>query len=93
MDYEEREAKRLAAIRKWQEARADETALLVGIVKAYASEHYDAGGWDVIVECWDDAQLADAIGYASTPAGAIDKLRPVVSVWADQQADAKNSAF
>lgn len=66
---------------------------LIGYVKDYALTNYDKGGWDVIVECYDDDMIADVIGKARTPEGAIRKFRPLVSVWADRQADARNSAF
>ena len=74
------------------------TAALVEAVKAHALVHYAEGGWDVIVECWDDQQIADAItnaiGPIRTAEQAIAHFRDgVVAVWADQQADARNSAF
>lgn len=66
---------------------------LVDAVKAHALEHYEDGGWDVIVECWEDDQISEQIGQAATIEGAIEKFDTVVSVWADRQADARNSAF
>lgn len=68
---------------------------LVKAVKAHANENYEAGGWDVIVECWEDDQIADVISEegATTTQAAIDAFKPVVSVWADRQADARNSRF
>lgn len=69
------------------------TAELVDIVKSHAIRNYDKGGWDVVVECYDDTMIADVIGKARTPKGAIGKFRPLVDVWADRQADAINSAF
>lgn len=52
---------------------------LVETVKAYALIHYARDGWDVLVECWSDADIAEAIGEAKTPNGAIrlvsDKLQ------------------
>lgn len=66
----------------------------VEAVKAHAEAHYEDGGWDVIVECWDDQQIADYIKGTRTPAGAIRRFaKGVVAVWADQQADARNSVF
>jgi len=66
---------------------------LVAEVRAHAEAHYEDGGWDVIVECWEDADIEAAIGGARTLGGAIRKLHDVVSVYADRQADAHNSAF
>lgn len=75
------------------------TADLVAAVKAHAAAHYEDGGWDVIVECWDDQQIEDVIvsvhfGPIKTAEEAIKHFGDgVVAVWADQQADARNSAF
>lgn len=85
-------AERAAAARRlWPAAQ-------VTAVKAYALAHYEEGGWDVIVECWDDQQIADAIlnaiGPIRTVEQAIAHFRDgVVAIYADQQADARNSAF
>lgn len=66
---------------------------LIKAVKDHAIAHYNDGGWDVVVECWDDQQIAEQIAGATTEAGAIAKLESLVSIWADRQADARNSAF
>ena len=58
-------------------------------VKAHALAHYDEGGWDVIVECWDDAYIQEVLDGP----GGVDTILGCVAVWADQQADARNSAF
>lgn len=70
-------------------------AKLVAHVKAHAQAHYTDGGWDVIVECWEDDQIAKVLREddANTPAKAIASFKPVVDVWADRQADARNSRF
>lgn len=63
-------------------------AELVEAVKAHALAHYNDGGWDVIVECWDDEQIAERIGQARTVKGALAKFATLVDVWSDRQADA-----
>jgi hypothetical protein len=63
-----------------------ETAELVAAVKAYAIENYTEGGWDVIVEAWDDAEIAETIGRATTVKGALAKFADVVDVYSDRQA-------
>lgn len=65
---------------------------LVDAVKLHAVTHYSEG-WDVVVETMDDDDINDIIGLARTPAGAIKKFAPIVGVWADRIADARNSAF
>jgi len=66
---------------------------LVDAVKRYALEHYTDGGWDVIVECYDDEMIANLIEGATTPEEAVAMADNVVQVYADRQADARNSAF
>jgi len=45
------------------------------------------------VECFDDAEIAETIGEAGTIAEALDAFAPLIDVWSDRQADARNSAF
>jgi hypothetical protein len=79
---------------EWTDPRDDWVSTsMVEAVKAHALEHYEDGGWDVVVECWDDEQIAEQIAGATTVAEAVAAFAGVVSVWADQQADARNSAF
>jgi len=67
---------------------------IIEAVKAHALEHYEDGGWDVIVECYDDEMLADRLKDCSTAEEAIESLRSCeIDVWSDRQADARNSAF
>lgn len=77
---------------------SDHAAALPGLVeavKAHATAHYNDGGWDVVVECWDDQQIAEQIVQcaAGDATRAVDAFRGIVDVWADRQADARNSAF
>lgn len=65
---------------------------LIREIRAHALAHYNDGGWDVIVEAWEDKDIADAIGKARTLAGALRKLQPVIGVYAERQADAVISA-
>jgi hypothetical protein len=66
---------------------------LIDQVKNHAAEHYGDGGWDVIVECWEDLDIAFAIDGCKTLEDAIQVLSAPVDVWKDRQADAINSAF
>lgn len=67
------------------------TQTLVDFIKAHAVEHYEDGGWDVIVECWDDAQILETLHdfEATTQKQALDAFEGFVGVWADRQADAR----
>jgi hypothetical protein len=74
---------------------------LVAYVKAHALAHYNDGGWDVIVEAYEDAELEELLAKdmeqlfppAKTPAEALAKVAYFVDIWAERQADARNSAF
>ena len=66
---------------------------LVEFIKTYALRHYEDGGWDVIVECYSDADIAEVIGKATTQAGALTAFSHIIDVFSDRQADARNSAF
>lgn len=69
------------------------TAELVERVRRYALDHYNDGGWDVIVEAYTDDELAALLGKTTTLAGAFRKLQPIISIYVDREADAENSAF
>lgn len=34
---------------------------LITTVRDYAQRHYNSNGWDVLVECWEDADIIAAI--------------------------------
>lgn len=61
---------------------------LIAAVRAHATENYSRGGWDVIVECYDDEAIAEVIGRARTIKGALAKFAPLIDVVADRQAEA-----
>jgi hypothetical protein len=63
---------------------------LIAAVRAHAEANYDAGGWDVVVECYDDEEIAEVIGRARTLKGAIAKFATVIDVYSDRQAAARS---
>jgi hypothetical protein len=69
------------------------TEALVSFIKAHALAHYEDGGWDVIVECWDDQDIITELGGAETEAEALQAFDFLISILADRQSDARNSAF
>ena len=66
---------------------------LIAAVKAHAITHYELDGWDYVVECYDDAQIADIIKTARTPAGAIKMMRAQVKPRADYRAEIQAERF
>lgn len=60
--------------------------LLVQAVIAYAMENYQKGrGWDVIVECFTDAELCELIGRCRTEAGALKVAAIYVKSYKDHE--------
>jgi len=62
-------------------------------VRQHAIAHYEQDGWDYIVECYDDAQIADIIKTARTEKGAIRMMRAHIKPRADYRADIQAEAF
>ena len=53
---------------------------LIAAVREYALANYEKDGWDYLVECWSDEDIAQEIGKARTVLGAISKCRRVVKL-------------
>lgn len=68
----------------------------IELMKKWCEEHYEDGA-DTMVECWSDEDYADLFtshdGKPRTTDEAWNSLKAIASVYADQQADARNSAF
>lgn len=70
------------------------TAELIKAVREHAEEHYSAGrGWDYVVECWSDEDIAKQIKGANTARGAIRKVAQVVSIIAEREREATSEIF
>lgn len=82
-----------AAVLEYWAARPAEADAVVAIVTEHATRNYERGGWDVIVECWSRDDILKAVGRAHSKVRVLKALRDVVSIYADRQADAANSAF
>lgn len=50
---------------------------LIAAVRVHANAHY-TNGWDVIVECWEDREIAAEIAGVKTAAAAIRKMRDFI---------------
>jgi hypothetical protein len=60
---------------------------MIAKVRAHATANY-SNGWDVVVECYTDEQIAEVIGRARTTVGALAKFVPIIEARADRQAEA-----
>lgn len=70
----------------------DRQITLAQAVQAHASQNYNTGGWDILVECYTLEGVAELIGKARTAKGAIKKAAQTLGVIAgvreDRQAEA-----
>jgi len=53
---------------------------LIAAVREHALANYEKDGWDYLVECWSDEDIAKEIGRSRTTQGAISKCRRVVKL-------------
>lgn len=58
-------------------------------VKAYATENYDKHGWDFVIECYSDEELAEAIGKRKNSRGAINAMYAIVKAQDDARKEAR----
>jgi hypothetical protein len=66
---------------------------LVDAVRDYAVDHYEQAGWDIVVECYTDEELAAEIGRARTVKGAIRNVGAAVGVYDGKRRDIQATAF
>lgn len=64
---------------------------LIAAVRAYALAHYEVKSWSYIVECFDDEEIAEEIGNAKTPEGAIGMVGQWVDMHYSYAEDIRNS--
>ena len=78
----------LADLLSWHDGLAE----MVASVKAHAAENYTKG-WDLIVESFEDSEIAIRIVGSRDLAEALAKFSVDIDVYQDRCADARNSAF
>lgn len=66
---------------------------LIHAVRSHAITHYNEGGWDVLVECWSDADIAEQIAGARTITGAIRNCGATLKTIKDYGDDIRATAF
>lgn len=68
---------------------------MVAAVKQHAQDNYNEGGWDSIVECYDDSDIEREIaeGGAETIEQAIAYIGAGCEVWDDHRKDIEATAF
>lgn len=58
----------------WMQGQKFTTEELVTMVKQHAVRMYEFDGWDFLVECHDDQEIAKAMGGAKSFAGACENV-------------------
>lgn len=66
---------------------------LIAAVRAYAIENYETDGWDFVVECFEDADIATAIGSAGTRDAAIAAVRKTARLLDEQRSGVRAEIF
>jgi hypothetical protein len=66
---------------------------LIDAVRAHAMRYYNKDGWDYLVECWSDEDIADYIEGAENKATAIQNCHEVVLLLAEQRGSVMAEAF
>jgi hypothetical protein len=64
---------------------------MIEAVRKYALEHYHEDGWDILVECWNNHDIAEVIRYATTVAEAIEFAHRAVTSLDDYRQDIINA--
>lgn len=60
---------------------------LIKAVRDHALDNYKKGGWDILVECWGDEEIAEVIGGAKTPKAAIAACKRAVGTIDEYRSD------
>jgi hypothetical protein len=65
---------------------------LVNEIREHAHAHYSEG-WDEVIECWTDGDIAEAIGRARTFQGALKKVWKIVKLRNGHRREIEATAF
>mgnify|MGYP006279002517 CR=1 FL=1 len=66
---------------------------MIEAVKAHAREHYEEGGWDSIVECYDDEDIIRDMGTATTVEEAIRNVGKLAGIWDEHRKEIISTTF
>jgi hypothetical protein len=58
---------------------------LIGAVKVHATANYDTAGWDIAIEAYSDAELAELVQSCRTPKGAIARVADALSIYTERR--------
>lgn len=66
---------------------------LIKAVRDHAIANYEKDGWDVLVECWEDDDIVDAMRGARTAKTAIARVGKAVKEYHAYANDIQATAF
>lgn len=66
---------------------------LVDGVKAHAKANYEDNGWDYLVECYDDDEVAELIEGATTVAEAIKAAGEIMAIKDERRGEIQSYAW
>lgn len=62
---------------------------LIAAVRRHAEQNYCLDGWDYLVECWEDEDIARVIAGATTVKQAIARAKRTVSVMDEMRSEVR----
>ena len=65
----------------------------IAAVRKHAREHYNEHGWDIVVEAWDDTQIAALLRLSRTINGAIRTVGAEAKMVDDHRKDIQGTAW
>lgn len=66
---------------------------MVAAVKAHAMKNYEHGGWDYVIEAFNDKEIAEKIGDAKTIKDAIKNIGYDLGILRDREDDIRAEIF
>ena len=65
---------------------------IVKQVREHANQNYNVDGWDFLVECWEDSDIAEYVGDTQDLEEAINRCRRVVMALDEQRREIRATA-
>ena len=66
---------------------------LIAAVRAHAMENYETEGWDYVVECWTDADIAERIEGITTRETAIAAVGRIARLLDERRSEVRAEIF
>lgn len=66
---------------------------LITAVRQHALQHYAEGGWDYLVECWEDSDILEEAEGCATVEDAIKAIGRILKMKDDYRRDIQSEAF